>query len=237
MRERLLPALQAVLLVLPLCLLAGCQPQTASTPQPAGATVSKAPPAPASRPVEAVYVLRDRLLARDGLGFARLAVPPAVFARLEQGWTSGDSRWPLDELPLDARIPKMLAALQKPGAETALMTTFKRQFAGADRDIDQAIRTLVVFGGEYVQTDAAYTEDERQHIAQASAAVSGWGLQAPLSDPARAKPFFQALAAAATQTGIDATSGNAAFATLGMTESLNRLSPFFATLLDQLHTQ
>ena len=217
--------------------LAGCQPQNASPPQASGVATAEAQQAPAKRPVDAVLVLRDRLLARDGLGFARLAVPPALFTRLEQGWASGDTRWPLDELPLDARIPGMLAALQKPGAEKTLMATFNRQFAGADRDIDQAIRTLAVFGGEFVQTDAAYTEAERQHIAQAIAAMSGWGLQAPLSDAARAKPFFAALAAAAQDTGIDAESGEEAYAGLGMARTLERVSPFIGTLVDQLDAQ
>jgi hypothetical protein len=39
------------------------------------------------------------------------------------------------------------------------------------------------------------------------------------------------------RSGIDGKAGNAAFAALGMTQSLNRLSPFFATLLAQLRLQ
>lgn len=200
-----------------------------------------APAAPveaaALRPVDAVYLLRDRLLARDGAGFARLAVPPALRAELETAWAQGRSRWPLDELPLDAHIPGMLAALQAPQADKALMATFRRQFANADRDIDQAIRTLMVFGGEYVQNDPEYDPDARDHIAQAIAAVGGWALAAPLADPKRAQRFFATLSAAAVRSGIDGKAGNAAFAALGMTQSLNRLSPFLATLLAQLRQQ
>ncbi|MFT4178399.1 MAG: hypothetical protein QM612_02905 [Thermomonas sp.] len=215
---------------------AGCQPASA----PAGHAPqlpAQASQRAASRPVEAAYVLRDRLLAHDGAGFARLAVPPALHAQLAQAWTEGRSRWPLDELPLDARIPPMLAALQAPGAETALMTTFRKQFAGADADIDQAIRTLVVFGGEYVQKEAAYTPEERDHIAQSIRALGDWGVRAPLSDPARARSFFTALCAAARRSGIDGKAMPKAFARLGMTQSLNRLSPFLSTLLDQLRRQ
>lgn len=216
--------------------LAACQPQP-SAPSGNAPSTRTARLTAATRPVDAIHVLRDRLLAHDGLGFAKLAVPPALFARLEQGWASGDSQWPLDELPLDARIPKMLAALQAPNADAALMTTFRRQFAGADRDINQAIRTLALFGGEYVATATEYSAEEREHISQAIAAASAWGLQAPFSDPARAKPFFSALAAAARRTGIDGSAGAEAYANLGMRQSLNRLSPFFATLLDQLKRQ
>ncbi|RZA20637.1 MAG: hypothetical protein EOP93_05555 [Lysobacteraceae bacterium] len=192
---------------------------------------------PALKPVDAVNVLRERLLARDGAGFARLAVPPNLHARLAEGWQAGSTRWPLDELPLDTKLSKMLAALQEKNAESKLMATFRRQFAGADRDIDQAIRTLVLFGGEYVQKDADYTPDEREHAAQALAALGSWALAAPFSEPRHAQPFFGALAAAAQRSGIDGKAGNAAFATLGMDPGLNRLSPFIATLLAQLRTQ
>lgn len=214
--------------------LSACQPGTA--PQRAGTTSTDAGTA-AVRPVDAVYVLRDRLLARDGAGFARLAVPPALHAQLEDAWRQGHSRWPLDELPLDARIPRMLAALQAPQADKALMASFRSQFAGADADIDQAIRTLMVFGNEYVQTDPDYSPAERDHTRQAIAAVGAWALRAPLADPKRAQRFFSVLSAAAVRSGIDGKAGNQAFASLGMTQSLNRLSPFLATLLAQLHQQ
>lgn len=238
MRNR--PTLLPRILALLLCagLLAACQPQPQPHATPARAAAGRAAqPQPADRPVEAVHLLRDRLLARDGHGFARLAVPPALFTRLEQGWRDGHSTWPLDELPLDSKILKMMAALQAPGSEQALMATFRRQFAGADRDIDQAIRALAVFGGEFVQTDRGYTREEREHIAQVIAATSHWAMRAPLHDPRRAEPFFGALAAAARRSGIDANAGNAAFSALGMKASLDRLTPYFATLLDQLRRQ
>jgi hypothetical protein len=220
-----------------LCLgLLACERSTPGTGAPISVAVQ--PRAQAARkPVDAVHVLRERLLARDGAGFARSAVPPTLHARLSDGWRDGRSRWPLDELPLDAKLPKMLAALQEKNAELKLMTTFHRQFAGADRDIDQAIRTLVLFPGEYLQNEADYTPEERDHTAQALAALGRWALAAPLSDPKRAQPFFGALAAAARRTGMDGKAGNAAYAALGMDASLNRLSPFIATLLAQLRTQ
>ena len=217
--------------------LPACQRESGPESGSASAIRRAAPARPATRPVDAVHVLAARLLARDGAGFARLAVPPDLHARLVAGWSSGITRWPLDELPLDARIPRMLAALQAPGAEAALMSTFRRQFAGADRDIDQAIRTLVVFGEEYVRTDGDYTPAERAHVSQAIAAVGDWALAAPLSDPARAQRLFSALTAAAVRSGVDGAAGETAYATLGMQASLDRLSPFLATLLAQLRQQ
>lgn len=232
------PAVSRLMLVALFCLgLPACE--RAASPGGGSAIGVAARPLlrPAQKPVDAVNLLRERLLARDGAGFARLAVPPSIHAQLVEGWTQGRTRWPLDELPLDVRLPKMLASLQEKHAESKLMATFRRQFAGADRDIDQAIRTLVVFGGEYVQKEAAYTPEERDHVAQAIAALGDWALRAPLSDPQRAQPFFAALVAAAQRSGIDGKAGNAAFAALGMEASLNRLSPFLATLLAQLRSQ
>ncbi|MEO5628730.1 MAG: hypothetical protein ABIQ62_03030 [Thermomonas sp.] len=194
-------------------------------------------PTAATRPVDAINVLAARLLARDGAGFARLAVPPDLHARLQTGWREGRTRWPLDELPLDARLPSMLASLQEKGAQAKFKATFRRQFAGADRDIDSAIRTLAQFGGQYVQKEAEYNKDERDHVLQAIAALSRWASAAPLSDPVRADHFFTALIAAAQRSGIDGKAGKAAFAKLGMQSSLDRMSPFIATLLAQLRTQ
>lgn len=223
----LAPCLLLAALCLPACRPAGPPGAGAGAPQEDALR-------PATRPVDAIYLLRDRLLERDGAGFARLAVPPALHAQLEQAWADGRSRWPLDELPLDTHLPRMLAALQAPQADKRLMASFRKQFAGADRDIDQAIRTLVVFGGEYIGKDPEYSPDTRAHIAQVIAAVGRWALAAPLADPKRAQRFFSVLSAAAVRSGIDGRAGNAAFAQLGMTQGLNRMTPFVATLLAQL---
>lgn len=221
------------------CLLLGlsaCQPDATPATDPI-AMARQTKPTPAARPVDAINVLAARLLARDGAGFATLAVPPELHARLETGWREGRTRWPLDELPLDGRLPGMLAALQEKDAEKQLQATFRRQFAGADRDIDSAINTLAQFSGQYVQKEPAYSKDERDHITQAIAALSRWAVAAPLSDTRRADRFFTALTAAAQRSGIDGKAGNAAFAALGMRSSLNRMSPFIATLLAQLRAQ
>ena len=232
MRQR--PAtLHRLALIGLLCWLPACQP--GSPPQHgANGIVAPAPAQPASRPIDAVNVLAGRLLARDGVGFARLAVPAALHRRLVAGWRDGRTQWPLDELPLDARLPGMLAALQADNAERALQTVFRRQFKGADRDIDEAVRTLAMFGGEYVQKEAGYTPQERQHVSQAIDALSRWAVKAPLSDPARAERLFAALAAAARRSGIDAKAGSAGYAVLGLDQAMARLSPFLGTLLAQL---
>jgi len=225
--------LRRLALVLLVCWLTACQRDGA----PGAGVIRVAAPVPAkpaAKPVDAVKVLAARLLARDGAGFTRLAVPPELHARLNEGWRAGTTRWPLDELPLDARLPAMLAALQTKGADKALQATFRRQFKGADRDIDEAVRTLAQFGGEYVQKEADYTPEERDHVTQAIAAMSRWAVAAPLSDPTRAERLFGALAAAARRSGIDGKSGNAAYAALGMDTSLSRMSPFIDILLAQL---
>ncbi len=227
------------ILLLLACLLLGlsaCQPDASPARGPAGMAM-QAKPGPATRPVDAINVLAARLLARDGSGFSRLAVPPDLHTKLEAGWQEGRTRWPLDELPLDKRLPGMLASLQEKNAKEKLKATFRSQFAGEDRDIDSAIRTLAQFSDQYVQKEPAYTKDERDHIGQAIAALSSWALAAPLSDTARGDRFFTALTAAAQRSGIEGKAGNKAFAKLGMRSSLDRMSPFIATLLAQLRLQ
>ncbi|MBZ0086600.1 MAG: hypothetical protein K8F33_00635 [Thermomonas sp.] len=234
-RNRLRRATRHALLLafaLALSWLAGCRPGT-----DAGKGAAELRARAAERPVDAIYVLRDRLLARDGAGFARVALPPALHAQVEAAWRDGRSRWPLEELPLDSDIPRMLAALQEPDAARSLTASFQRHIAGADGDIDQAVRTLVVFGSSYIETDPDYTPEEREHVDQAMTALGDWALAAPLSDPKHAQHLFAALAAAATHTGIDGRRAHADLARLGMTTSLSRLSRFYSTLLAQLRLQ
>ena len=218
------------------CITGGCrpaQPPAAAAPD-STVPVRPQPPQPARTPEAAVSVLVDRLRAHDAVGYARLALPPELHAQVEAAWRDGRSHWPLDELPLESRLPRMLAALSAKDAEADLDATFKRQFAGADRDIDEAIRTLDQFGRQYVDAAPEYTAGERSHLRQLIGALSGWALQAPLSDPGRASALFATLAAAARQTGIDDA---ADYQALGMDASLVRIGPFLATLGQGLRQQ
>lgn len=212
----------------------GCRREPPLPQATATAPVRPAPPQPARTPEAAVTVLVERLRARDGVGYARLALPPPLHARVEAAWREGRSHWPLDELPLESRLPRMLAALSASNAEADLDATFDRQFAGADADIDDAIRSLDQFGRQYVDAAPDYTAAERSHLRQLIGAMSSWAQQAPLSDPARARPFFARLAQAARRTGID---GADDYAQLGMQTTLERLAPFLGTLADAFAEQ
>lgn len=212
-----MPRRLRALVVLSLCLLAACQ-RDAAPPSVAGTT---------TRPAQAVRVLAARLRANDLSGFAQAAVPPALHQRLEAGWRDGRSRWPLDEAPLDERLPSMLAALSARGSEARLQGTFDRQFARADRELKAAAVALGQFGMQYVRNEGDYSDAEREHHLQDIAALSRWAMTAPLSDPSRAQATITQLARAARRTGIDADED---FDKLGMDASLARLGPFLAVL-------
>jgi len=186
-------------------------------------------PAPAvpggDRPAQAVLQLARRLRDNDTVGFATVAVPPELHARLETAWRTGRSRWPLDELPLEDRLPAMLAALSADDARDALQKTFDRQFANAGDDLRSAATSLGVFGVEYIRKEGSYSAAERDHYAQSVAAMSRWAANAPLSDPRRARGAIALLTTAARRTGIASADD---LANLGMQESLERLGPFLA---------
>lgn len=224
----------SLLFVVLLCgIVAGCRPEPAAPAVAPAPAAAPAPPQPASTPEAAVTVLVERLLARDGVGYARLALPPPLHAEVQAAWRESRSRWPLDELPLHTRLPRMLAALSAKDAEAQLNATFRRQFAGADADIDDAIRTLDQFGRQYVASAPDYTEGERDHLRQLIGAASSWALQAPLSDAARARGLFAGLTRAARDAGIDEAED---FARLGMEPTLARLSPFLGALSEGFAT-
>ncbi|MDR6841900.1 hypothetical protein [Pseudoxanthomonas sacheonensis] len=205
-----------ILLALPLCgllLLAACEQEPAA-PRPA-----------TSGPAGAVQQLVQRLHENDLAGFARAAVPPADYARLETAWREGRSRWPLTELPLDDQLEPMLSALAAPDSERQLQQAFKRNFANQDKDLKDAARSLGLFGVQYVKREGVFTDEERAHYAQMIQALSEWAQKAPLSDSRRGLAAIPPLVAAARKTGL---TDEESFRAAGMTGSLQRLSPFFA---------
>jgi hypothetical protein len=183
------------------------------------------PPKSASGPAAAVEQLIQRLHDNDLVGFAQAAVPPAEYAQLETAWREGRSRWPLTELPLDDQLESLLTALAAPGSEQKLQQAFRRNFAGQDKDLKEAARSLGLFGVQYVKREGVFTDEERAHYAQMIAALSEWAQRAPLSDPQRGMAAIPPLVAAARKTGL---TDERSFREAGMSGSLRRLSPFFA---------
>jgi len=187
----------------------------------------RSPPAPeagASAPEQAVRQLIDDLHHNDLAAYARHALPPELHARMSAAWSEGHTIWPLTELPLDDRLPAFIGALAAPGAETALLAAYDRQFAGADRELHSAAATLGLFAAQYISSADEYSEAERDHYIQLIAALSQWGRQAPLGDAAKAKQAVPRLVAAARLTGL--AGGVESFHAAGMERSLERLGPF-----------
>lgn len=214
-----MPRKSRVLALLGLLLLAaGCGRPPPATVDAGGGAI---------RPAQAVRRLTAHLRANDLPAFARDAVPPALHAQLEVAWRAGRTRWPLDELPFDERLPPLLKSLSAPGAEARLQQVFDRQFSGARAELRAAAAALGLFGVQYVSREGDYSDDERAHYAQLVAAISHWGMAAPLGDPRRARAAIRQLTAAARRTGL---ASEADFARLGMQESLRRLGPFAASV-------
>lgn len=209
-----------------LLVLAGCGriegPSTASTPRG---------PSGAATPAEAVLLPTRDLAKNDLAAFARDAVPPDLHARLDVAWLAGRTRWPLDELPLGAKVPAILGALAAPGSEARIGRDYDRQLAGAGGELRSAALALGLFGDKYVANEGDFSRDERAHYRQLVAAASRWAAKAPLSDPKRAHAAIARLAVAARATGLRSESD---FARLGMDESLRRLSGFERVLKDVL---
>jgi hypothetical protein len=178
-------------------------------------------------PAQAVTQLVADLRRNDLAAYARHAVTPELHARLETAWSEGRTVWPLTELPLDDRFPSFIAALAAQDAERSLVATYRRQFAGADKELHSAAKTMGLFAIQYVRSEAAYSETERDHHAQLIAALSAWAQGAPLGDSARARVAIPQLVSAARATGLAAPD---AFARTGMDRSLRRLGPFVERL-------
>lgn len=186
----------------------------------------RATPTP-PEPAAAVRQLADDLRRHDLVAYTRHAVPPALYAQLEQAWREDRSRWPLTELPLHERLPGFLEALSQPGAEQALQATYRQQFAGAHAELRSAAATISLFAVQYVRQEGDYGADTRDHYVQLIEVLGRWGQRAPLGDPQRAQATLPQLVAAARTTGLGAPG---AMRDAGMERSLERLGPFFARL-------
>jgi hypothetical protein len=208
---------------LPACLLLACVLVACNRAPPPGPATQTAAPAAATRPAQAVRQLTRHLRDNDLVAFAYEAVPPALHAQLERAWSEGRTRWPLDELPFDDRVPALLKSLAAPQAQTELQRVFDQQFAQAPRQIRGAAASLGLFGAQYIQRQGDYSDDERQHYAQLIQATSAWATTAPLSDRSRAQRALAALTAAARRTGLTSA---ADFQRAGMDESLRRMGGF-----------
>jgi len=205
------------------CALAAC----GRAPAPPAAVA----PAVATRPAQAVQLLTRHLRDNDLAAFARDAVPPAMHAQLQAAWEQGHTRWPLDELPFDDRLPGLLATLAAPDAEARLQRGFDQQFANAGPQIHGASASLGLFGAQYIQRQGDYSDDERQHYAQLIQAASRWGTRAPLADRDRARRAILSLTAAARRAGL---ASPADFSRLGMDDSLRRMGAFAAAFKQAL---
>lgn len=187
----------------------------------------------AAEPAQAVALLTRHLRDNDLQAFARDAVPPELRPALAEAWRTGRTRWPLEELPFDHKIPGMLETLAADKAEATLRRSFDRQFANANTEIRAAASALGLFGVKYLQSDDALSEEERAHYSQLLSAMSDWGGKARLGDPKRGRATIARLTLAARQSGLRDT---ADFQRYGMDESLRRMSPVMAALKQTLRT-
>lgn len=190
-------------------------------------------PGTAAGPVQAVALLSRHLRDNDLQAFARDAVPPPLRPQLDAAWRAGRTRWPLDELPFDRKIPGVLATLSADKADAALRRSFDRQFANANTEIRAAASALGMFGVKFLQSDDTLSAEERAHYAQLVSAMSAWGAKAKLGDPKRGRGAIARMTLAARQTGLR---GEADFAQSGMGDSLRRLTPVIAALKDTLRS-
>ena len=190
-------------------------------------------PGAATEPVQTVALLSRHLRDNDLQAFARDAVPPPLRPQLAAAWRAGHTRWPLEELPFDQKIPGVLATLSADKADVQLRQSFDRQFANAHSEIRAAASALGMFGVKFLQGDDSLSAEERTHYAQLVTAMSGWGASAKLGDAKRGRGAIARLTLAARQTGLH---GEADFQRYGMDDSLRRMTPLIAALKDTLRS-
>lgn len=186
-------------------------------------TVKSGSDTPAATVTDLILHMRNNNLP----AIARTALPPKLYAEVENSWKAGQSRWPLTELPLDESIPKMLTTLNEADAEQKLQQSFHQQLSGQTRALQDAARGLGVFGKEYLGREGTYNASQRQHYTQLIDVFSSWAAGAPLGDAERGQQSIALLVKAAEQGGINS---DADFSRLGLDASLEGLTPLYVAI-------
>ena len=195
------------------------------------------PPLLLKKPQDATVPL-DRmaecLRKNDLVGLSHVFTTPAQYAQLEAAWRAGRSQWPFSTWPLGQDLPHLLAYLSSPNASQSLQTLFDQQFAHQDGLIDNAIRSLAVFGTRFFDSQPTlYTAQQRSYYKQLVQVFAEWGIRAPLDDRERA---YRAIANLTATTRGSGLSSQQAMNRLGMEESLRRLGPVWQVFKSLLLT-
>lgn len=150
--------------------------------------IEGAPP----EPVEAVAALADALRDGDLERFARLSVPPAMYAEQQALWRRElSTAAPLD--PAEAeRWRDAMALLTAPEAEAVLWAKAEPRLKDLEQQIgpkwDIGVTMMAGFATAAVEANATLSEPEKAHARGLIDAVQTWaGDRARFTDPARAK--------------------------------------------------
>lgn len=217
-------SLRALWLLLVLVVLSGCK--------------SDSPPLLLQKKPQDATITLDRmaecLRKNDLVGFSRVLATPTQSAQLEAAWHSGHTQWPFSIWPLGQDIPPLLAFLSSPNATESFQAMFNQQLANQDGLIDDAIRSLALFGTRFLDSQSAlYSAQQRSYYKQLIHVLADWGVRAPLADRERAYRAITDLTATTRGSGL---ASQAALSRLGMEESLRRLGPVWQVLKSLLLT-
>ena len=150
--------------------------------------IEGAPP----EPVEAVAALAGALRDADLERYARLSVPPSMYAEQQALWR----RKVATATPIDpaeaARWRETMAQLTAPDAEAALWAKAEPRLAELEQQLgpkwDVGVTMMAGFATAAVEANATLSEPEKAHARGVIEATRDWaGDRARFTDPARAK--------------------------------------------------
>ncbi|MFC4728686.1 hypothetical protein [Coralloluteibacterium thermophilus] len=149
------------------------------------------PPPVAATPDAAVHALAARLQARDLQGFSQLALPPALRAQVAERWNAEQAAKPAPSAEDQAEFAAQMERLTAPGAEDALYAELEPQLAQWEREFAAqapiAMGMLTGLANVAINRSETLSEAQKRHASGIVGALSGWAMEAPLTDRERAR--------------------------------------------------
>ena len=159
-------------------------------------------------PATAAKDIAVSLRENDFDRLSHIAVPPALYAKLEARYKDDAAKQPAPTAEETKGFNDFLAKYTAPDAETKLFAELQPKLAQVGPQIPMVVGMFGGMANQSIQQSETLTPDEKTQANAALTAITKWATTAPLSDPEKAKQAIKVVVE--TVRGLNLTTLEAA---------------------------